>query len=406
MDVRVRVVWAARSAQRTKLLRIGDHILIGRSSEADIQLEHGSVSREHARLSLSLKGLRVVDLGSTNGTFAGDEGVTDQPVQLAKNAWLRIGEVEVRVDFLRPSEWSSHVHYPAFLPREDFELQGVIGEGGSSVVYAAVERSTGRRVAIKRLRANVGADTDEFQRFLHEADLYSQVDSPYVIRLYTLRRDGGGQPYMVMELAPGGTLLEELSRPLTLARALGVAEQVALGLKAIHEVGIVHRDVKPGNVLLTIDGDAKLGDLGIARDLTLGTITPEGLGLGTIAYVAPEQALSAREATPAADLYSLGALLFHMTTGETPLPDLAGEQLTFALERLANERPPRASSLVSQLPHELDDLLEELLLKEPEERTLSAGHVAGRLAAIRERRCPVLPTRSRATARHAMQPPE
>jgi eukaryotic-like serine/threonine-protein kinase len=181
-----------------------------------------------------------------------------------------------------------------------YALERELGRGGMAIVYAALDTEMGRRVALKVLAAHLAGDPDFRKRFLREARIAASLSHPNLVRVYDIG-EHDGLPSIVMELAEGGTL--EGGR-LTSAEAAQVAE----GLAYAHAHGVVHRDLKPGNLLRTVDGVVKLADFGIARAAEETRVTQIGTVLGTLRYLAPEQA-EGRDVGPEADVYSLGVVL-------------------------------------------------------------------------------------------------
>lgn len=268
------------------------------------------------------------------------------------------------------------------MPRDEFELLGEAGRGGLATVWAARQKLLDRMVAIKVLRRGSDPDMHGAARFLREAQLYTQVKSPHVVELYDARV-AHGQPYLILELVRGpdlGALLEQDA--LVVPRALKIAEDVANGLAAMHALGIVHRDVKPANVLVTPSGHAKLADLGLAKMVGDSELTVTGMGLGTMGYIAPEQALDARSVTFKADLYSVGATLYHAIAGQPPLR-LRGERLASQIQELHSEVPRPLTSHTSDCPLAVDRFVQRLLAKNPLERPGTAEELAHALCALR-----------------------
>lgn len=186
-------------------------------------------------------------------------------------------------------------------------------------MYRGEEAKSGRPVAVKLLADNLAADADLRERFLREASIATQLDHPNVVEVLDTG-ETGGRPYIVMELVDGSSLATDLARRRALDedRAVDVTLQLSAALAHAHGLSIVHRDVKPANVLLARDGRVKLADFGIARGLADGaTLTTAGSVLGTVAYLSPEQARGDAIGT-AADIWSLGIVIAEMTTGTRP----------------------------------------------------------------------------------------
>ena len=196
-----------------------------------------------------------------------------------------------------------------------YEIERPLGHGAMAVVDLARDRELGRLVALKRLAENLARDADLRERFLREGRLAARLNHPNIVRVFDVG-EADGRPYIAMEHVDGETLADLIARrgtvPATLASALGM--QAARALAAAHAAGLVHRDVKPHNLLLRRDGVLKLGDFGIAVGLEGTRLTLAGTVLGTAAYLAPEQARG-EEVTPAADVYALGLVLVELLTG-------------------------------------------------------------------------------------------
>src|SRR3954454_17858920 len=220
-----------------------------------------------------------------------------------------------------------------------YELEREIGRGGMGAVWLARDEVLGRTVAIKRIGMAPGGTSPDLARAEREARLAARLNHPHVVAVYDLVTDDGAQ-WLVMEHVQGATLATLVQReaPLAPDQAAEIMVQVADALAAAHEAGIVHRDVKPSNMLVTPDGQVKLSDFGIARAEADASLTQTGLVTGSPAYLSPEVA-SGQQASPASDVWSLGATLFHALAG--PPPYDVGENVLGALYRIVHEVPPR-----------------------------------------------------------------
>jgi eukaryotic-like serine/threonine-protein kinase len=213
-----------------------------------------------------------------------------------------------------------------------YRLDARIGQGGMSTVYRAFDTVLERPVAIKLMHREIASDSDQLERFRREARAVAQLSHPHIVTVIDageeawegtgragLQSPGGGTPYIVFEHVDGETLKALIRRggPLEISQAIAYAIELARALGAAHERYIVHRDVKPQNVLLTPEGTAKITDFGIARTLTEEGLTLDGRVLGTTDYVSPEQALG-QSVTGQSDIYSLGVVLYEMLTGTVP----------------------------------------------------------------------------------------
>ncbi len=352
-------------------LEPGARLILGRGLDATIQLADAKASRHHLAIERDAEGVSVSDLGSRNGTLLEGHALAPRSVvRLAGPATLRIGAHTIQISGGPPSV------------REDYEQLRELGRGASGAVFAARHRASGREVAIKVLAQRLEGDAAARTRFLREARV--RIDSPYVVQTYEAREEQGTL-FLVMELVDGLPLDARLEQgPPPLAEALRWAEHIARGLAAAHACGVVHRDVKPANVLLDRrSGLARLADFGIAKRLaadSLGGLTATGTGIGTITYVAPEQAEDAKRVSPSSDLYSLGATLFHLIAGRPPFP--AGPEL---LQQLFEDDPPPLHRLVPACPKDVARLAARLLEKDPDDRPPSAQAVADKLAELAAR---------------------
>jgi tRNA A-37 threonylcarbamoyl transferase component Bud32 len=199
-----------------------------------------------------------------------------------------------------------------------YRLDEKIGQGGMSTVYRSFDMVLERPVAIKLMHREIASDSDQLERFRREARAVAQLSHPHIVTVIDAG-DDEGTPYIVLQYVEGETLKQRIRRepPIEIAQALAYAIEIARALVAAHEHFIVHRDVKPQNVLLSVDGQAKITDFGIARTLTEEGLTIDGRVLGTTDYVSPEQALG-QPVTGQSDVYSLGVVLYEMLTGEVP----------------------------------------------------------------------------------------
>jgi serine/threonine protein kinase len=258
-----------------------------------------------------------------------------------------------------------------------YRIEEVLGRGGMASVYLARDGELERQVAVKVLAEHL-ADTPGFrERFLREARLAAQLSHPNVVQVFDVGEDAG-RPFIVMEYVEGATLAEELKQrgKLDPAEVVDLALQVCGGLEHAHAAGLVHRDIKPQNLLLRADGTVKIADFGIARAAETTRFTQVGSVLGTAAYLSPEQALG-EEVTAAADIYSLGCVLYELLTGRTPhvfetLPELVVKHRTEAIQPLRELRP--------DVSEQLEAVVMRTLARNPEYRPESAATLAEELA--------------------------
>ncbi|MGH2887386.1 MAG: protein kinase domain-containing protein, partial [Solirubrobacteraceae bacterium] len=218
-----------------------------------------------------------------------------------------------------------------------YRLEARIGSGGMSTVYRATDETLQRQVAIKLMNREIATDSDQLERFRREGRAVAQLSHPHIVGVIDYGEDDN-RPYIVFEYVEGETLKERIRRTgrLPTTEAVAYAIEIARALVAAHARHIVHRDVKPQNVLIDEEGSAKVTDFGIARTLDEEGLTADGRVLGTTDYVSPEQALG-RPVTGQSDLYSLGIVLYEMLTGEVPF---RGEnQVAVAMKHVREELP-------------------------------------------------------------------
>ena len=266
-----------------------------------------------------------------------------------------------------------------------YNVVETLGSGGMADVYLAHDEVLDRDVALKVLNRRLSGDEEFVERFRREARSAATLSHPNVVQIYDRGEAEDGASYISMEYLPGGTLEDRISRdaPMDSRVTLEVAVQIAEALGAAHEGGVIHRDVKPQNVLVTRTGDVKVADFGIARAESAGTMTGNAV-LGTAAYMSPEQA-AGRPVDPRSDLYSLGVVMYEMLTGEPPFT--AGGSISAAMQH-ANETPIPPKSKNPDVPEATDDLVIRLLSKNPDDRPPSASALADDLRRLAQERTP------------------
>ncbi len=218
-----------------------------------------------------------------------------------------------------------------------YRFEARVGAGGMSTVYCALDITLQRQVAIKLMNREVASDSDQLERFRREARAVAQLSHPHIVGVIDAGEDEG-RPYIVFEYVEGETLKERIRRMgrLPIAEAVAYAIEIARALGAAHARHIVHRDVKPQNVLIDEEGSAKVTDFGIARTLDEEGLTADGRVLGTTDYVSPEQALG-QPVTGQSDLYSLGVVLYEMLTGDVPFK--GDNQVAVAMKHVREALP-------------------------------------------------------------------
>ena len=260
-----------------------------------------------------------------------------------------------------------------------YEIVDRVARGGMATVYKAHDRRLERSVALKLMHPHLADSADFVSRFRREARAAARLSNPGVVAVY----DQGsldGVAYLVMELVEGPNLRDLIaSGPLSVKEALGLTAQVLRPLGAAHRAGLVHRDVKPENVLLPADGSvAKVADFGLARAITEAAQTTTGNVLGTVAYLAPEL-ITAGDSSPRADVFSVGVILYELLTGEQPFAADTPIQIAF---RNVHEDVPLVSVLVPEMPAAVDELVADMTRREPQKRLADADEALARLRGV------------------------
>jgi eukaryotic-like serine/threonine-protein kinase len=253
-----------------------------------------------------------------------------------------------------------------------YRIDQKIGSGGMSSVYQAFDPMLERWVAIKLMHRDISSDPDQLERFRREARAVARLNHPHVVTVIDAGEDDGA-PFIVFEYVEGETLKERIKRQgrLPVSEAVAYAIEIGRALECAHMHRLVHRDVKPQNVLIDPDGRAKVTDFGIARSLEAHGLTATGRVLGTTDYVSPEQALG-HEVTPQSDIYSLGVVLYEMLTGEPPFR--AESQLAVAMKHV-REPLPDVQRLRPEISAALAAVVERATAKETAHRYATVGEL-------------------------------
>ena len=257
-----------------------------------------------------------------------------------------------------------------------YRLIRSVGDGGMGSVWEAKDQQLDRRVAIKIPDERLAQDPEFVERFRREARSVAKLSHPHIAQVFDYGVDRG-RPYLVMELVDGETLADRLNGdgPLPADQARAVAMGVAEALRVAHEAGIVHRDVKPGNIMLTPAGGVKVLDFGVAAGATEARMTTSGVIMGTPAYIAPERA-QGKPATPASDVYSLGVVLYEMLAGRPPY---SGDTAVAVASAHVHGEPEPLSRAVRGVDPDLARASEAAMQKDPARRPGSARQFAALL---------------------------
>lgn len=263
----------------------------------------------------------------------------------------------------------------------DFKLQKKLGQGGMGIVYLARQVSLDRPVALKTLSRQLAKRPDAVQRFLREARSMAKLQHPHIVQVYAADSQAGFN-YAALEFIDGQSMqdwMNELQR-LSVADALHVALIAADALKHAHDQNMVHRDVKPDNILITKTGVVKVSDFGLAKALDEDTsVTQSGTGLGTPLYMAPEQARNAKHVDQRSDIYALGCTLYYFLTGELPFPGSTALEIISAKETGKFKSARRANP---EVPERLDLIIDKMLAKNAAHRYENCAALIGDLQAL------------------------
>ncbi|MDP9143094.1 MAG: serine/threonine protein kinase, partial [Actinomycetota bacterium] len=249
-----------------------------------------------------------------------------------------------------------------------YRIDAVLGQGGMGTVYQATQLSLDRVVALKLLAPHLSDDVAFRERFRREGQIQARLEHPHIVTVFEAGETEHGL-FIAMRLVRGRTLKDMIvARELDAGRTLRILEPVADALDEAHDTGLIHRDIKPQNMLVGGRDHTFLADFGLTKAASERSLTKSGYFLGTLDYVSPEQVKGER-ATPASDIYSLAGVLYECLTGVVPYPKESEAALLYAH---VMDPPPRLTDHRPELPHELDEVLERAMAKEPSERHPSA----------------------------------
>lgn len=393
--------------------------LIGRAPHAHLALVHDIVaSLEHCRLEITPAGCLIRDLGSRQGTTLNGRPITESTLRSGDTLELGMSELRITMarDLSRPTSLArdsdqSTAHVAALPPRTSSQPHGFLdipgyrikeklGQGGMGVVYDAQQVSTGRRVAIKTIVPAAGTTPRSIQLFEREMKVLAGLTHPRIVR-HIESGQHAGQIYLVMEYVECVALadvVEPLPRPKQIAVYCGIIAQVLEALQHAHEQKLVHRDVKPGNILVTRAGkrlQAKLADFGLAKNFELAglsQLTADNEIRGTLAFMPWEQLNSSRYARPSADIYSATATLFYFLIGRAPGHTQSPKKSWLSATSLFSPSSRQTSKPRTMDPTEADfatlpptlaDVLRQGLAAEPSQRFATAAEMREALIAFR-----------------------
>ncbi|RME82231.1 MAG: FHA domain-containing protein [Planctomycetota bacterium] len=378
-------------------------IIIGRSSQADLTLQDERISRRHCRIEITPNGIFLHDLGSRNGTFLRVKGNPANKSLLVPGDIIYLGTKNaVRFHLERDQKEKEYyceacgkaIQLPTYANGEVAEIKGKllcpncspkldlmedsipgyrlerkIGEGAMGSIYKAVHLKSGEVVALKLMKFDEEPDRKVMARFQREAIMEGSLDHPNIVKLYEF---GSAPPYyfIALEYVEGASLLDIIIEhgPMEPAMALNVAIKVSRALEHAFSKKIVHRDVKPSNIMISSKGEVKLADFGLAKNFELAglsMLTTTGTGIGTPAYMPPEQVVNARFVDQRADIYSLGVTMYVALTGYRPFSAKSTHEY---LQLILNAKPMSILQLRPSVPPELVAIVEKCMEKAPENR--------------------------------------
>jgi len=262
-----------------------------------------------------------------------------------------------------------------------YRLERLIGHGVMGAVYLAEDEETGGRAAVKVLPASVAMNSEYTRRFINEARLAAQLDHPNIVRVKDFGRENGHY-YLAMEYVDGESCRAKISRQhrIPWPEAVEIAIQVARGLAAANRQGIIHRDVKPENILMNGDGTVRIADMGLAKEEGSMEPLPSDTSLGTPDYMSPEQVNNSETVDFRSDIYSLGATVFHMICGKAPY---TGRSAYEVMVKHVSAELPSSHRYVPDLPQEVCDVMRKMMAQYPDDRYQSYDELLHDLQALR-----------------------
>ncbi|TET32786.1 MAG: FHA domain-containing protein [Planctomycetota bacterium] len=371
-------LWGTEEGREYRI-KENNSLILGRSGKADISLRDPKLSREHCEFAVTDIGATLRDMGSKNGTFVNKKRIiehnlkTGDLVTLGKNIFLAtITTEEPKTKFPRRVLGS-------------YRLIERLGAGGMGTVYLAEHVRDKKRYAIKVLSPNASSNPSFLERFYREGRAGEVLNHPNIVKIYDTTRNEQYH-YMVMEYVQGENLDQKIEREkmLPVELVIDIGRQASSALAHAYDNQIIHRDIKPENIVLTKSGLCKITDFGLVKLLDSSThmaLTQTGEGMGTLAYLPPEQIWDAKNADTRADIYGLGASLYHLLCGRPPFDaDFLSD--FFKKIREDEPRPPREfNTTVSQ---KFSKILLTMLAKDPAHRYQTPHDVVASLEEVRK----------------------
>jgi pSer/pThr/pTyr-binding forkhead associated (FHA) protein len=360
-------------------------VTVGREGTCQFLLKSETISRKHCELYAELDGkLKVVDLSSQgtfiNGQRIDKEGVAKIGDELRLGAEVRLKVIGVLDPLLPKRDQQGLLTLPQrLLPH--LVILNVVGHGGAGIVYEGYDEKRRRRVAVKVLIAGGRATPELLERFKREAMLQGSLkDYPGIVRVHELGTlPDSGELFFSMEFVKGGTLRQRVKDGLSHLEGSRLMARIARAVHYAHEHGIVHRDLKPGNIMVSEEDTIRLTDFGVCKALEdTQSLTLTGVMMGTPNYMAPEQVEDAKRVGPPADVYGLGAICYHVLTGQPPF---LGDDLNRMLDLVVKGEFPPPHQLDPRIDAELSGVVMRAMVTDPDRRTPTAMKLAEELEA-------------------------
>jgi serine/threonine-protein kinase len=349
------------------VFRAPAEVVVGRSSTCEVPLSDAKISRRHCRVDVLPEGCVVRDLGSANGTRVNGIGI--EAGALEDGDRIRVGDSVLDCS-VQAGAGGEDEHVDTELPAQalaGYRFLEKLGEGAFGVVYKAEQTALGRIVAVKVLPVGRGKDPRDVARFIRGAKVEALLSHRNIVQVFDFVR--ARDVHVVMEYIEGEDLRRRTGRAgkLSIAEAAGFGAQILDGLQHAYERKVVHRDVKPENVIIDKEGTAKLTDFGLAKsfaDTGRSGITSPDEGAGTPAYMPPEQLRSALTVDQRADIYSAGATIYHTLAGDPPFRGSVGE----VIQRIQRDPPAPLSRFRADVPEAFERAILRSMSKDPRDR--------------------------------------
>ncbi|MHC4887440.1 MAG: protein kinase domain-containing protein [Planctomycetota bacterium] len=352
----------------------GGAITFGRSGANQAVLQDRHLSRQHFQLTIQKGMVSLNDLQSSNGTWV--NGTRVESCTLKQGDCIKAGHTTFAIEIIAdsPDEDESPSGATVTLPEKarclgPYQIECLIGQGGMGTVYRAIDRQQERTVALKVLQSERASRPESVKRFLNEARTGLKLDHDNIVRIYDVA-ESHRTYYIAMEYVDGPSVGDQLAQQGSLhwEHALYILRQMTEALEHAHDHKMVHRDIKPDNILMTRTGTAKLTDLGLARCLEqsgINRLTRSHVGLGTPHYMPPEQMRDAKNVDIRSDIYGLGTTFFHMLTGRPPYQ---AKRIHELVEAIRHKPIPSIFAMEISAPVWVDNLLKKMTAKSPDER--------------------------------------